>query len=102
MLTVGVGYESPGRALDARLALNHVSEQFVDAANTTEEVDNGMEGRIDSYTLLSLSMNYRPTDRWIVSFAAQNLADREFLMSRVDGMVAGRRRQVTGSVRFEF
>lgn len=102
MLTLGVGYESPSRQFDARLAVNYVSEQFVDAANTRVVSDNGMEGKIPSYSLTSLSMNYRPTEQWMLFLSVQNLGDREYLASRVDGMVAGRERQITGGVRFTF
>ncbi|MEE4277614.1 MAG: TonB-dependent receptor [Halieaceae bacterium] len=102
MLSLGLGYESPSRSLDARVGVNYVGEQYVDAANTIAEADNGMEGRIPAYTLVSASLNYRPAERWTVSLAAQNLADRVYLASRVDGMVAGRRQQLTGAVRFDF
>ncbi len=102
MLTLGLGYESPSRAFDTRLAINYVSEQFVDAANTRIVSANGMEGEMPSYSLVSFNMNYRPNEQWTLFLSAQNLGDREYLASRVDGMVAGRQRQVTGGIRFTF
>lgn len=102
MLNLAAGYESPSRQIDARLAVNYVSEQFVDAANTRELSANGMEGQMPSYSLVSLSVNYRPTEQWTAFVSVQNLADREYLASRVDGMVAGRERQITGGLRYTF
>ena len=102
MLTLGLGYESPSRAFDTRLAINYVSEQFVDAANTRIVSASGMEGEMPSYSLVSFNMNYRPNEQWTLFLSAQNLGDRDYLASRVDGMVAGRQRQVTGGIRFTF
>jgi Fe(3+) dicitrate transport protein len=34
--------------------------------------------------------------------SAYNLGNKEYLASRVDGMVAGRERQVFGGIRYDF
>ena len=102
MLTLALGYQTPDRKLDARIALNHVGEQFVDAANTRVQSENGMEGIIPSYSLINLSINYQASDALQLFISAQNLTDRQYLASRVDGMVAGRQRQINAGLNYRF
>ncbi|MDG1122537.1 MAG: TonB-dependent receptor [Glaciecola sp.] len=100
--TVAVGYQSPDRKLDARLALNHTGEQFVDAANTSVESDDGMEGKIPAYTLINMSVNYEFNDNLTVFLSGHNLTDKEYLASRKDGMVVGRTRQLNAGFNYRF
>jgi hypothetical protein len=63
----------------------------------------GLSGNIPAYTLLNASVNFKPVGSNMTYFlSAHNLADRQFLVSRRDGMFAGRERQVFGGVRFDF
>jgi Fe(3+) dicitrate transport protein len=101
-LTLAVGYQSADRTLDARIALNHTGEQFVDAANTSVESDDGMEGKIPSYTLVNMSVNYQFNDALTLFVSGHNLTDKEYLASRKDGMVAGRTRQVNAGFNYRF
>lgn len=100
--SLSIGYQHP-IGLDARFGVDYVGQQFVDRENTAVESLDGMEGTIPSYTLLNLSVNYRPIGSQFTYFlSGYNLADKEFLISRVDGMQAGRQRQVFGGVRYAF
>ncbi len=100
--SISLGYEHP-IGLNARIGVDYVGKQFVDADNTTIENERGTEGTIPSYTLLNLSVNYQPVGSNFTYFlSGYNLADKEFLASRRDGMVAGRQRQVFGGVRYAF
>lgn len=102
LASVNLGYEHPN-GLDARIGVNHVSEQFADGANTTVENESGEEGTIPAYTLLNASLNYKPGNSKASYFiSAENLADKEYLASRVDGKTAGRGRQIMGGVSFDF
>ncbi len=100
--SLNLGYKHPV-GLDARIGVDYVGKQFVDADNTTVESIDGTEGTVPSYTLLSLSVNYQPVGSKFTYFlSGYNLADKEFLISRKDGKVAGRQRQVFGGVRYTF
>lgn len=100
--SINFGYQHP-IGLDARIGVDYVSQQYVDAENTTIESLDGQEGRIPAYTLLNASLNFKPVGSKFTYFmSGHNLADKEYLVSRVDGMVAGRQRQVFAGVRFDF
>jgi Fe(3+) dicitrate transport protein len=100
--SINFGYQHP-IGLDARIGLDYVSKQFADGENTRIEVLSGEEGTIPSYTLLNASVNFKPVGSKATYFlSAANLADKEYLVSRVDGKVAGRERQVFGGIRYDF
>jgi Fe(3+) dicitrate transport protein len=100
--SVNFGYEHPV-GINARFGIDYVSSQYVDRDNTRVESIDGTEGKIPSYTLLNLSINYQPVNTNFSYFlSGYNLADKEYLMSRVDGKAAGRQRQVFGGVRYAF
>lgn len=102
LLSAAIGYQHPV-GFDARIGADHVSEQYVDGANTTVENLEGTEGTIPSYTLFNASVNFRPTGSKTSYFlSAYNLTDREYLVSRVDGKFAGRERQVFAGIRYSF
>jgi Fe(3+) dicitrate transport protein len=64
---------------------------------------SGYAGTIPSYTLLNASLNFKPVKSKASYFlSGHNLTDKEYLASRVDGMSAGRGRQVFGGIRFDF
>ena len=102
LASLSFGYQHPV-GIDARIGVDYVSQQYVDADNTRIESLDGQEGIIPSYTLLNATVNYKPVGSSMSYFlSAYNLADKEFLISRVDGKVAGRQRQVFGGVRYDF
>lgn len=104
--SLNFGYEHPV-GFNARIGVDYISEQYEDV-NFREGRDDfdplsGMTGKIPSYTLLNASVSYKPVGSKATFFVSgNNLADKEYLASRVDGMVAGRQRQVFGGVRYDF
>lgn len=102
MASISLGYQHP-IGLDARIGVDHVSRQYVDADNSVEESLSGEEGRIPSYTLVNAAINYRAQGSRLTWFlSGHNLADKTYLVSRVDGKVAGRQRQVFIGLRYDF
>lgn len=100
--SINFGYQHP-IGLDARIGVDYVSQQYVDADNSTVESLDGQKGRIPAYTLLNASVNFRPAGSKVTYFmSGHNLADKEYLISRVDGKVAGRQRQVFAGIRYDF
>lgn len=102
MLSLSLGYAHPA-GLDARIGVDYISRQFSDGANTSEENLSGEEGIIPSFALLNASVGYSPRgSSYTLFLSGHNLADRDYLVSRVDGKVAGRGRQVFGGIRVRF
>lgn len=111
--SINFGYQHP-IGLDARVGLDYISNQEVDgpfrdyvlnAADPTgaDAALSGLSGDIPSYTLFNASVNFKPVGSNMTYFlSGHNLTDREYLASRVDGMSAGRGRQVFGGIRFDF
>jgi Fe(3+) dicitrate transport protein len=109
--SISLGYEHP-IGFDVRLGIDYVSSQQPDAFARALNVEDptgrdtalsGLAGDIPSNTLLNMSANYRPVGSKVGYFlSGYNLADKQFLASRVDGMHVGRGRQVIGGVRFDF
>jgi Fe(3+) dicitrate transport protein len=100
--SINFGYQHPV-GINARIGVDYVSQQYVDPDNTTVESLDGQEGKIPAYTLLNASINFRAIGSKLTYFiSGHNLADKEYLISRVDGKVAGRQRQVFGGIRYDF
>lgn len=104
--SVSLGYQHP-IGFDIRVGADYVSRQEVDTfARVLPPVDaalSGLAGDIPAYTLLNMSANYRPAGSKASYFlSGYNLADREYLASRVDGMAVGRGRQVIAGIRYDF
>lgn len=111
--SLNIGYQHPV-GIDARFGLDYISRQEVDAPfrdyvlNSADPTGadaalSGLSGDIPAYTLLNASVNFKPVGGKTTYFlSGYNLTDREYLASRVDGMFAGRGRQVFGGVRFDF
>ena len=102
MLSLALGFESAQGDIDGRIGINYVDKQFVDAANTIAPSENGEEGIIPSHTVLNLTLNYRPTTELTLYINGQNLTNKLYLTSRVDGKVAGRERQFSAGVSYQF
>jgi Fe(3+) dicitrate transport protein len=101
-----LGYQHPV-GFDARIGVDYVSRQETDTfARVLPPVDaalSGLAGDIPAYTLFNASANYRPVGSKATYFlSGYNLADREYLASRVDGMAVGRGRQVIAGIRYDF
>lgn len=106
LASLNFGYEHPV-GFDARIGVDYVSEQQEDVSyregRSEADVLSGRTGRIPAYALLNATVNYKPVGSHLSYFlSAYNLADKEYLASRVDGMVAGRQRQVFGGIRYNF
>jgi Fe(3+) dicitrate transport protein len=102
LASLSLGYQHAS-GVDARLGIDHVGSQFSDGENTRVETMSGTTGEIPAVTLFNASLSYRPKHTHASFFvSAHNLANREYLVSRVDGMVAGRKRQVSAGMRYDF
>jgi Fe(3+) dicitrate transport protein len=100
MASLNIGYEHPV-GVNVRVGADYVSEQKPtpnDFAPIT-----GQSGNIPSYTLINASASFKPAGSKTTFFlSGHNLADKEYLASRVDGMQAGRGRMVFGGVTIDF
>jgi Fe(3+) dicitrate transport protein len=104
LASLNFGYQHPV-GLDARIGVDYVSEQQPDAFARALPAGNltGLSGDIPGYSLFNASVNFNPVGSNMTYFlSAHNLADKQFLVSRRDGMFAGRERQVFGGVRYTF
>lgn len=102
LLNVDLGYEHVS-GIDARIGVQHVSKQFVDDENTLFETGNGIEGIIPSYTIWNATVNYYIPNTGVALFASvENLFDKEYLVSRNEGKLAGRERLFFGGITFDF
>jgi Fe(3+) dicitrate transport protein len=113
LASVSLGYQHPV-GIDARIGADYVGSQEPDAYTNGLFDDGGLfqpgnallagyAGTIPSYTLFNASVNFKPVDSKTTYFlSGHNLTDKEYLASRVDGMFAGRSRQVFGGVRLDF
>ena len=99
--SLGLGFEHPA-GWDARLGLTHVGRQFSDALNTTAYDPLGSSGEIAAYTLVNLSANWQVGAASTVYVAVINLADKAYLVSRVNGAFAGARRHLVLGLRSAF
>ena len=104
--SVSLGYQHPV-GLNARVGVDYVSRQQADAftrvLGPTDAALSGLAGNIPAYTLLNMSVNFKPVGSKVNYFmSGYNLADKEYLASRVDGMAVGRGRQVTAGIRYHF
>jgi Fe(3+) dicitrate transport protein len=106
LASLSIGYQHPV-GIDARVGVDYISSQEPDAWTNTLTGNaatlTGLTGDIPSYSLFNASVNFKPVDSKMTYFlSGHNLTDKEYLASRVDGMSAGRGRQVFGGVRFDF
>jgi Fe(3+) dicitrate transport protein len=105
LASFNVGYQHPA-GLEARFGADYVSAQEPDTfARVLPAVDaalSGLAGIIPSHALFNMSISYKPRgSKATLFFSGHNLANKEYLVSRVDGMAAGRKRQLFGGVRYE-
>jgi Fe(3+) dicitrate transport protein len=102
LLNFDLGYEHAS-GIDVRLGVQHVSSQFADDENTRIETGNGIEGIIPSYTIWNATINYYIPNTGVTFFASvENLFDKEYLVSRNEGKLAGRERLFFGGITIDF
>ncbi len=104
--SVSLGYQHPV-GLNARFGVDYVSRQepdtFARVLSTVDTQLSGLAGDIPAYTLLNMSVNFKPVGSKATYFmSGYNLADKEYIASRVDGLAVGRGRQVTAGIRYDF
>lgn len=102
LASLNLGFEHPS-GWDVRVGLTHVSEQFTDALNSVAPDPNGQSGRIPAYTLVNASLNFtvKPLGTTLY-LSGSNLADKAYLVSRVNGAFAGMPRQIVAGARVKF
>lgn len=110
LVNLDFGYEHVS-GIDARIGVQHVGKQFVDDINSRDEIRDalrperrqGIEGIIPSYTIWNATVNYRVPNSGVTLFASvENLFDKEFLVSRNEGKLAGRERLFFGGITYDF
>ena len=102
LLNLDLGYEHVS-GIDARIGVQYVSKQFVDDENTRVETGNGIEGTIPGYTIWNATVNYYIPNTSVTLFASvENLFDKEYLVSRNEGKLAGRERLFFGGITYDF
>jgi Fe(3+) dicitrate transport protein len=111
MASLNFGYSHPV-GLNVQIGADHVSEQrptpggIVTAGDPVPSefaLSTGHSGSIPSYTLLNASGSFKPVGSNTTFFVSgHNLADKEYLSSRVDGMQLGRGRMIFGGITYDF
>ncbi|MEX0959584.1 MAG: TonB-dependent receptor [Burkholderiales bacterium] len=102
LLSASVGYALPW-GLDMRVGLEHISEQFTDELNTVATDGSGQAGVIPSVTTYNFAINYDTSREGLSVFlAGTNLADKTYIVSRVDGIQVSRPRTVFGGIGWKF
>lgn len=109
LLNLDLGYEHVA-GWDARIGVQYVSKQFVDDENTRDEIlddpddrRTGEFGTIPGYVIWNATVNYRVPNSGVTLFASvENLFDKEYLVSRNSGKLAGRERLFFGGITYDF
>jgi len=102
LASLSLGFEHAS-GWDARIGVTYVSEQFSDALNSVVPDPNGSSGLIPAYTLVNASLNYTIRSLGTTLYlSGTNLADKAYLVGRVNGAFAGMPRQVVAGARVKF
>ncbi len=91
--------------LDASVEVVYVDDVFSDFANSEAPLAGGAGqiGRIDSYTIANLALNYRVERlRTNFFFTVKNLADENYIVDRTRGIQVGMPRLFQGGAQFSF
>lgn len=89
--------------LTTRLSATHVSSQFVDAANTVTESDDGRKGVIPAYTSVNLNARYALSKQTSLFATLRNLTDKKYITSRnPDGIFPGAERNLQVGISHKF
>ena len=92
-------------SLRTGLNLHHTGEQYSDVLNTdaiAESVTGFFTGRIQSYTLLDISMVYDVSERLSFSGSVKNLSDKRYIASLRQGIYIGPERSIDAGLRYTF
>ena len=102
LASLNLGFEHAS-GWDARVGVTYVGEQFTDALNSVAPDPNGQSGRIPAYTLVNASLNYTIKALGTTLYlSGSNLADKVYLVGRVNGAFAGMPRQIVAGARVKF
>jgi len=86
---------------NASVSLDSLGRQFVDNVNSTATIPSGMAGVVPGYTTLNMSVNVPLGKTGLALFVSgANMADRRYIVSRVDGIHVGRPRQALVGIRY--
>ena len=100
MGSLNVGYSHP-IGVNFQAGADYVGEQ--NPTPNSYAASTGHSGTIPSFTLLNASGSYKPVGSKTTFFVSgHNLADKEYLSSRVDGMQLGRGRMIFGGITYDF
>lgn len=91
--------------LRSALSLHHTGAQYTDVTNTraiAENLTGFFTGRIDSYTLLDLSVVYDVNRQWSFGGTIKNLTDERYIASLRQGIYVGPERSFDVAARFRF
>jgi Fe(3+) dicitrate transport protein len=100
---LSLGYTVGG--FRSALLLHHTGAQYTDVLNTREIAENlsgFFTGRIDSYSVLDLSLGYDVNDRLNLGGAIRNLTDKRYVGSLRQGIYVGPERSVDVGLRYRF
>lgn len=101
LFTGALGYR--WRDVGVQFEIVHVGSQYADFANTTAPSANGQLGKIDSYTVLNLAVNYFiPPLQTTAFIALKNLADETYITDRTRGIQVGMPRHAFGGLTYEW
>ncbi|MFQ3234790.1 MAG: Fe(3+) dicitrate transport protein [Paraglaciecola sp.] len=102
LLNLDFGYDHAS-GVDARIGVQHISEQFVDDENTRIENGRGIEGILPGYTVFNATINYSVVNTDVTLFASvENLFDKAYLASRNTGKLPGRERLLFAGITYDF
>jgi Fe(3+) dicitrate transport protein len=104
LLTARVGAQLPA-GIDAHVEFVMVDDQYADFANTRLATanGNGQIGKIDSYQIWNVSLNWRLPNQPVTLFAtAKNLGDDDYIVDRTRGILTAPPRLVQGGFEVRF
>jgi len=104
-LVANLGLAYTRGSLRTGLNVHHTGEQYTDVANTkalAESLTGFSTGRMQSYTLMDLSVVYDMSERLSFSGSVRNLADKRYIASLRQGIYAGPERSLDAGLRFTF
>jgi Fe(3+) dicitrate transport protein len=88
LFTGGFGYR--WQNFDGLFEVVTVGSQYADFANTTQPTPDGQRGKIPSYTIMNLALNYHLESVNSTLFVtAKNLADSTYIVDRTRGIQVG-------------
>jgi len=89
--------------LGARLGVQYVSSQFGDEENEVEVSDDGQDGVLPAYTVLSATASYRvPQSPVTFRLSVKNLTDAVYITDRSEGILVGMPRTVMAELVWDF